>query len=222
MEKLKKYLTKKNLIIVGGLITIITILVLLSHSNPSEVEISSKGWKLKTAQVDQNAEVVEKKTKANDDSKIKLMADVKGEVICPGLYQFNKGDRVDDLIKKAGGFTANADSKFINLAAIVEDTMIIYIPKVGELVDSNSYMSGSPIIDSGNSSGNPSQMKKINVNTANANELETLTGIGPSRAEAIIQKRKELGKFQSIEDLMQVTGIGEKMFEKIKDSIDVK
>ncbi|MDF2558536.1 MAG: hypothetical protein K0R71_2364 [Bacillales bacterium] len=222
MEKYKEFVTKKNLVIVGGVISIVTALILLSQASSTKVELSNNGWKLKTAQDEKKSEVVKKITSENKDSKNKLMVDVKGEVMIPGIYQFSEGDRVADLIGRAGGFTVNADSKYLNLASIVEDTMVIYIPKVGELESPYPYMNGSPYIENFNNSGNSTQTKKININTATANEFENLTGIGPSRADAIIQKRNELGKFQSIEDLMQVTGIGEKMFEKIKDSIVVK
>jgi competence protein ComEA len=220
MEIFQKYLTKKNLIIVVVIISIITTLALLSHSNRAAVEVSSDGWKLKTAKNKEESIEIKSKEKEYVDSK--LMVDVKGEVVNPGLYQFLEGERVANLIKKAGGFTTDAESKYVNLAAIVEDTMVIYIPKIGELVGSNTYTGGSTTIGGDIQLGSSNQNGKININTATEEELETLTGIGPSRAIAIIQKRNELGKFQKIEDLMQVTGIGDKSFAKLKDSISVK
>lgn len=220
MEINKKQLTKKYLIILVVIISIFTTLVLLSQSNSAVVKVSNDGWKLKSAQNKEKSVAIKSKEKESDLSK--LTVDVKGEVVNPGLYQFQEGERVANLIEKAGGFTADAESKYVNLAAIVEDTMVIYIPKVGELVVSNTHVEGSTTIGGDIQSGSSNQSGKININTATETELETLTGIGPSRAKAIIQKRNELGDFQKIEDLMQVTGIGDKSFEKLKDSIRVK
>ncbi|MDF2536877.1 MAG: hypothetical protein K0R18_3039 [Bacillales bacterium] len=220
MEIIRKYLTKKNVIIVVVIISMITTLALLSQSNPAAVEVSSDGWKLKKAQNKDKSKEIKLKEKKDVDSK--LMVDVKGEVMNPGIYQFLEGERVANLIEKAGGFTVDAESKYVNLSAIVEDTMVIYIPKGGELVGSNTYTGGSTTIGEDIEIGSSTQNGKVNINTATEEELETLTGIGPSRAKAIIQKRNELGKFQNIEDLMQVTGIGDKSFAKLKDSISVK
>ncbi|MBD3109981.1 helix-hairpin-helix domain-containing protein [Bacillus sp. AGMB 02131] len=146
-----------------------------------------------------------------------VKVDVKGAVLSPGLYSALQGERVYDLIQKAGGFTEEADGNRVNLAQIVEDQMVIYVPVIGEEGD-NALEQNSV----GNSStGGGEEGQKVNLNNADENELQTLPGIGPSKAEAIIQYRSENGPFQSIEDLKNVSGIGEKTFEKLKENIAI-
>ncbi|KMY50869.1 helix-hairpin-helix domain-containing protein [Peribacillus loiseleuriae] len=140
-----------------------------------------------------------------------IKVDVKGAVNRPGVYIAAAGDRVIDLIADAGDFTKEADKDQVNLAQVVEDQMVILVPRIGD-------ESGlAPVTSSGGSSDG-----KINLNTATQAELETLTGIGPSKALSIIDYREKTGKFQSVEDLKKISGIGDKTFEKLKDSIKVK
>ncbi len=132
------------------------------------------------------------------------MVDIKGAVKNPGVYETSADERVVDIIKKAGGLEIDADPSKINYAQRVEDEMVILVPKVGEMAEGNLTQS---------------QPMKININKASKEELETLSGVGPSKAEAIINHREEEGLFKSVEDILNVTGIGEKMYEKIKDEI---
>ena len=141
--------------------------------------------------------------------------DVKGAVNAPGLYVANADDRVLDLIEKAGGLTQDADANGVNFALRVEDQMVIYVPKIGEEGVSNKNEGVSQTLGGQTSSG------KVNINRADETELQTLTGIGPSKAEAIIQYRTENGPFKTIEDLKNISGIGEKTFEKLKDDITI-
>ena len=134
--------------------------------------------------------------------------DVKGEVNSPGVYETTAGTRVEDVIKLAGGFTKNANQVVINLAQKVHDEMIILVPKIGDPVVSGAE-------------GSVSTEKKIRINYAPQEEMEKLNGIGPSKAQAIIQYREENGLFQTIEDLLEVSGIGEKTLENMKDSIQI-
>lgn len=121
-----------------------------------------------------------------------------------------EGERVIDVIERAGGFRENADSLQVNLSQRVHDEMVIYVPVQGENIPVSTLLP-APAGTSNNG--------KININTASATELETLPGIGPQKAEAIIQYREENGPFQKAEDLMKVSGIGEKTFEKLKEHI---
>ena len=147
-----------------------------------------------------------------------VKVDVKGSVQKPGVYEFTMGDRVTDVINKAGGLQDEADSGQVNMAQLVEDEMVIYIPKKGEIVESSMQT-----VPQRNETGGGSETnEKININKATSEELQELPGIGPSKADAIVQKREELGSFQTIEDLKEVTGIGEKTFEKLRESITVK
>lgn len=136
-----------------------------------------------------------------------IIVDIKGEIKNPGIYTVDFNDRVYDVIKKAGGFTNEADESQINLAQKVFDEMVIFVPSI------NLSGEGEQII-------NPSS-DKIRINYATQEELEQLKGIGPSKASSIIQYREENGPFQSLEDLLNVTGIGEKTLENIKEDIQV-
>jgi len=137
-----------------------------------------------------------------------IFVDIKGAVHNEGVYEAREGMRVKDIVDLAGGFIEEAEVRQVNMAERVEDEMVIYVPRIGEElteVDSNTI--------SDKAKG------KVSLNKATQEEFETLSGIGPSKAAAIISYREENGPFKKLEDLMQVSGIGEKSFEKIKDSL---
>ncbi|MBS4191368.1 helix-hairpin-helix domain-containing protein [Bacillus sp. FJAT-49705] len=148
-----------------------------------------------------------------------VIVDVKGAVMKPGVYEAEQNDRVIDLINMAGGLNETADEAKINFAMRVEDEMVIYVPKVGEEVEESGtdLLLGAPA-----ASGQAKNDGKVNLNTANETELQTLPGIGPAKASAIIEFRETNGPFKVIEDLKSISGIGDKTFEKLKDSIKVK
>lgn len=143
-----------------------------------------------------------------------LIVDIKGAIKQPGVYELQIGERVHHLIEEAGGLTRDADELAINLAAPLQDGMVLYIPKEGE-VTNNPFMTPNSLEESKSND-------KININKASSEELQMLTGIGVSKAEAIIQYREESGYFISPEDLLNVSGIGEKSLEKIKEEITTK
>ncbi len=147
------------------------------------------------------------------ENKIKIY--ITGEVVSPGVYELSENSRVEDAINVAGGLTEKAVLKNVNLAFVLEDATKIYIPNSSD--DENLEIISSEMQN--NTSQNKNQ--KININKANAQDLENVPGIGPSTAEKIIIYRTENGKFSSIDDLKNVTGIGEKKFESIKDYITV-
>ena len=124
-----------------------------------------------------------------------------------------ENSRVCDAIELAGGLTQDADLTNINLAYILEDGEKIYIPHKGEQISS---------ITSDNYTNSPSNDLKININKASQTELETIPGIGPSTALKIINYRNENGKFSKIEDIKNVSGIGDAKYEKIKEFIKIK
>jgi comEA protein len=130
---------------------------------------------------------------------------VSGAVARPGVYTLRQGERVVDALDAAGGPTENADLTRINLAAKVKDEQQIYVPKPGESLPQES--SGQP--------------QKININTASAELLDTLPGIGETRAQTIVNYRKEHGDFKRIEDLVEVAGIGSSTYENLKHLITV-
>jgi competence protein ComEA len=139
---------------------------------------------------------------------------VKGQVVVPGVYTLSANMRVLDAIKLAGGLQPTADERMLNLAAKLVDEMVIYVPYEGEV----SSFTVNPLTDT---SSTKSEAQLININTSDENELMTLSGIGPSKAKAIITFREENGLFQSIEQLKEVTGIGDQTFESLKDFISI-
>ncbi|GEN46479.1 helix-hairpin-helix domain-containing protein [Alkalibacillus haloalkaliphilus] len=138
----------------------------------------------------------------------KWAVDVKGEIERPGVYNVERGKRVVDVVELAGGFTKEADSKFVNLAELVYDEMVIYVPNREE------EALNSAVSQVNNDS-------RVRVNTATVEELMTLPGIGEQRAQTIIDYREEHGSFTSVEDLLNISGIGEKTLENFKEDIIV-
>ena len=145
-----------------------------------------------------------------------VIVDVKGAVKYPGVYELTDADRVVDAITLAGGYTDGANATLINHAQKLQDEMVIYIPLQGE----EPELAVQPF--SGGTGSAQADSSKVNINVADETQLTTLPGIGPAKAKAIIAHRDEQGKFKSIEGLKDVTGIGDKTFEQLKDLIDIK
>lgn len=177
---------------------------LLNQNNTVEVE---NEWLLDDKGFEEGGEISQEEEENYSDDDV--MVDIKGEVKDPGVYALKSTQRIVDAIQVAGGFLSEADQKQVNLAQKLTDEMVIYIPKVGE-----EGVSSLPPLNDGNDG-------KINLNQATVEQLETLPGIGPSKAEDILSYREEVGSFKAIEDLKEVSGIGEKTFEKLKDLISV-
>lgn len=152
---------------------------------------------------------------------VKIAVDVVGEVILPGVYEFDKGARVIDALKRAGGITADADDTSINRAAYLVDGTQLVVSRKGDKPKPNSAYGINPGVaeDSAVHAGTTGHAP-ININTASQAQLETLKGIGPTYAAAIIEYRKAK-PFKSIEELQEVRGIGPKKFAAIRDRIFV-
>ncbi|MDN4525460.1 helix-hairpin-helix domain-containing protein [Fictibacillus fluitans] len=149
----------------------------------------------------------------------KIMLDIKGAVVRPGVYEMKEGDRVIDAVEKAGGFTKNAEQRSVNLSGKVKDEMLLYILEKGEEAPVPAVAQNM-----GNGAGQDggSGQSAVNINTANDQELQTITGIGPSKAKAIITFREENGGFKTVEDLLDVPGIGEKSLENMRGQVTVE
>ena len=151
-----------------------------------------------------------KDEKAENRHDEKIFVDVKGAVKHPGVFETTKDKRVKDLIEEAGGLLDDADTSTLNLSQKVKDQMVIYVLKHGEKPKQMS--------DGGSSSSNTDV---ININTANKEQLMKISGVGKTKAEAIISYREKNGDFKKKEDITKVRGIGKATFEKIKDKIEV-
>lgn len=148
---------------------------------------------------------------------------IAGAVKNPGVYQLKTTDRIVDAVKIAGGAIEEANLDLINLAALLKDGQKIIVPyknysKTGEEIKTNINNPAVNIY----SSSSISTEEKININTANAAILQSLSGIGPVLSEKIIEYRNQNGLFGAIDDIKDVSGIGEKKFEGIKDLICVQ
>lgn len=176
-------------------------------------------------------------TLQEEPEKTSIFVEIKGEVVTPGTYEMNNNDRIVDVIKKAGGLTKNANIKANNLSKKVEDEMVIIIYSNNEIkefetikqkeeqVSTNCHNSSFNITNSSckneindNSKNNQSNAL-VSINTATKEELMTISGIGESKALSIIEYRSTNGKFNSIEDIKNVSGIGDKLYAQIKNFI---
>ena len=201
---------KKVLSIIGGVLAVIVIILvgrgMMASSTKEKVMVTNA---VNTTRVEEATTMIPQN----------CYVDIKGEVLRPGVYEFSCVSRIQEVIKKAGGFTEEADETKINLAQKISDQMQIIVPNLhskqeGGVTEGNS--------EKGNSSNTiPSNSKQgtVNINTATLEELQTIKGIGKKKAEAILQYRKEHGAFRTKEDLLQVKGIGKKALEAIESQV---
>lgn len=175
--------------------------------------------------------------KPKEEKSKKIIVHISGAVKQEGIVELEENSRIADAIEKSGGLKENAETKEINLAYKLEDGMKIYIPTKEEVQNKqnlevnqeNQYIyegtkeNGSQVNNpQGNSEPKETNRnKKVNINKASQEELDSLPGIGPSTADKILEYRKQNGNFKSIEDIKEVSGIGESKFEKIRDMITV-
>lgn len=173
----------------------------LSDLYPEEKGVSIRG------EADSSFEEDTGKASGEEDGDQLVYVHVCGCVKHPGLYSFREGDRIDAAVRAAGGFTREADQKSVNLAQPLEDgSQIRVLPVAGGGSEGTSGSADDPRVD---------------INRADKNRLMTLTGIGESRALAIIAYREAHGSFSSPEELIKVDGIGEGIYQKIKDLIKI-
>ena len=197
---------KKQIIIIGLASFIMITIFYLNQSTSSIDSVSLDSYVENEREVTEIEEIESAEEEVNH-----YIVDVKGQVNFPGVYEVEEHLRVHDVIQLAGGFLEMANETAINLAQKISDEMVIYVPHLDEEINNTSTDAWSPSQDE----------KKVSLNQATVGELETLPGIGPSKAAAIIKYREEVGAFQSIDELTNVSGIGEKTLEKLRDSLDL-
>ncbi len=196
---------KQILIIVGTIATFLVGIVFLMYQKGSNEE------ELLWETVESNVSSVTESTDLAQEDLV-ILVDIKGEIKQPGVYELAHDARLNELILLAGGFTENAEVRQINLAEKLSDQQMIYVPNQDELTFSIDQLIEDEVEMAQSST-------TVNINTADLTELQQLPGVGPSKAQAIIAYREENGLFKSIEGLLEVSGFGEKTFEKLKDSI---
>ncbi|MFA4136829.1 MULTISPECIES: helix-hairpin-helix domain-containing protein [unclassified Brevibacillus] len=185
----------------------------------SDVEAKERTDDSVAAQPDKPVKATPEKDKNKEPLPSPLYVDVKGQVKNPGLYQFEPGTRVATAIEKAGGALPDADLVQINLAAPLADGAALVIPAKGATAPVSASIG---LVQSAASVSTTGASSVINLNTATADELMSLPGIGEARAKAIVDYRSKQGPFRSADDLKQIEGIGEKMFARIKDRLVVQ
>lgn len=191
--------------------------VLIERANSSGEEAGSGGG---AGDVEDGQDAGDKDV-ADDEPEAKpatVIVDVAGAVAQPGVVELPEGARVNDAIEAAGGLAADADASAINRAEKLTDGVKVYVPRVGEEVPA---VSGGAAGGANAGSAGTSTAALVNINSAGLDELDILPGVGPSTAQAILDDRTQNGPFASVEDIMRVSGIGEKKYEKLKDLICV-
>lgn len=218
---------KKKVLIIGIVCVIIAIGGILywifqNMGNDEYIDLESLENNIATIENNENNENNER-----IEEKQKIVVHISGNVVNPGVISLEEGSRIIDAINNAGGLTSEADITKINLAYILEDAQKIYIPSKNDeenavYVSKESGDNGVVTSSSGKEKGQNEEKLMININTANKEEFEKLPGIGSSIATRIVDYRKENGKFNTIEDIKNVSGIGEAKFNNIKSYICVK
>ena len=201
---------KKVLLIIGGVLVVIVIILvgrgMMASSTKEKVMVTNA---VNTTRVEEITTMMSQN----------CYVDIKGEVLRPGVYEFSCESRIQEVIKKAGGFTEEADEIKINLAQKISDQMQIIVPNLNSKQEGRVTEGNSEKGNSSNTTPSNSKQGTVNINTATLEELQTIKGIGKKKAEAILQYRKEHGAFRTKEDLLQVKGIGKKALEAIESQV---
>lgn len=193
-------MTKSKIILISCIIIIVILAYYWSEKENEEFDINN---------------IIQ--TEAENIEPEEIIIHISGAVISPGIINLEAGERIADAIEKAGGCTEEADLKNVNLAYVVQDGTKIYIPSIGEenenIVETNA---GSGVLVDGK------ENIKVNINTASLIELQAIPGVGETTAQKIIDYREKNGKFKKIEDLKNVSGIGEAKLANMEKYISTK
>lgn len=184
--------------------------------------------------IEQKDDIIKEEINKEDiKEEIKYVVDIKGAIKKPGVYEVSENITVNDVINIAGGLTKDADTSIINLAKKIKDEMVIIIYTKEEVKKSNIVDTVIKVVEKEcicpniendgclnteikDNITNKEETTLININTATKEQLQQIKGIGESKAENIIKHREINGNFEKIEDIMNVDGIGESLYEQIK------
>ncbi|HFI0346142.1 TPA: helix-hairpin-helix domain-containing protein [Streptococcus suis] len=213
IEMLKEYKWQIALPAAAGLL----LTTFLIFSQPAKSDQTGLTDFPQTEQTSNSSELVEENSTEESEESSQLVVDVKGSVVKPGLYTLEAGARVNDAVDAAGGLTSQADPKSINLAQKLSDEAVVYVASKDENIS---------VVTSTTASSAMSQEEKntslVNLNTATEADLQTISGIGAKRAADIIAYREANGGFKSVDDLNNVSGIGDKTMESIRPYVTVE
>ncbi|WP_449456870.1 helix-hairpin-helix domain-containing protein [Streptococcus suis] len=212
IEMLKEYKWQIALPAVAGLL----LTIFLIFSQPAKSDQTGLTDFPQSEQTSNSSELVEETSTEVSEEPSQLVVDVKGAVAKPGLYTLEADARVNDAVEAAGGLTSQADPKSINLAQKLSDEAVVYVASKDENIS---------VVASTTASSAKSQEEKntslVNLNTATEADLQTISGIGAKRATDIIAYREANGGFKSVDDLNNVSGIGDKTMESIRPYVTV-
>ncbi len=178
-----------------------------------------------TKKISSKSETVNEEKNQDEKAERKnIVVEIKGEVVKPNVYTLAENSRVNDIIEKAGGLTSEANINNINRASLLSDGECIVIRNINDkdadVQEENLNSKVNTLSQGGNVASNGDSIN-ININTASKDELKTLSGIGDTKAEAIIEYRDSNGGFKSIDELKNVSGIGEGTLNKIREKINI-
>lgn len=211
MERIKEY--RLPIIIVAVFLIVFLGRYLISINSTDKAISEENNIEISLDELLEPDSFMEGETNESEIEFFPLLVDIKGAVVSPGVYELTKGDRVDDVIRKAGGLTEEANTDAVNFAQHVKDEMVVYVPVLGE--EGAASLIASP-------TGADQQADElININNADLSTLLQLNGIGPQKAQSIIDYREANGFFKTIDELTDVSGIGLKTVEKIQNQITV-
>ncbi|HEM5701134.1 ComEA family DNA-binding protein [Streptococcus suis] len=213
IELLKEYKWQIALPAVAGLL----MATFLIFSQPAKSDQTGLTDFPQTEQTSSGQEQTEEISTEVSEEPSQLVVDVKGAVDKPGLYTLEAGARVNDAVEAAGGLTSQADPKSINLAQKLSDEAVVYVASKDENISVVTSTTASSAM-----SPEEKSTSLVNLNTATEADLQTISGIGAKRATDIIAYREANGGFKSVDDLNNVSGIGDKTMESIQPYVTVE
>lgn len=229
-KRIEKIMTKRNIILLVIVFLCITTSFILYGKNKSKVfkdeymkdifvdeeDVYKNENSIEVTTKSEVASSNQEKSVANTKNK-NIFVEIKGEVVKPDVYEISEGSIIRDLINKAGGLTSEADIDKINRADKLKANQLIIIPNKNDSSNVGSNLGTGDI----SNSVQATESDVININTATLEELQKINGVGEVKAKSIMEYREKNGGFNSIEEIKNIDGIGEKTFEKMKDKIGV-
>ncbi|WP_374284475.1 helix-hairpin-helix domain-containing protein [Lactococcus sp.] len=219
MEKLIQWLQSHQKMLVISAVAFIAVGIFYFVSSDKPATTLSVD-DLSAVSTDRSSKLDKTQSSQEKSASTRIKVDLKGAVKAPKVYELSSESRVNDLIQMAGGFMSDADQNSVNLASKLKDEAVIYVASKGENQSVLTNSSGqSQAATASNLESN--QKEKVNINTADATTLQTLSGIGSKKAQDIIDYRTQNGNFKTVDELGKVSGFGSKTLEKLKDLITI-